>query len=56
MKVKILMTAVSFALIAFISLTACQSHPQLKKVAKDAAEKPINTPEAAENIKKKYEK
>jgi uncharacterized lipoprotein YehR (DUF1307 family) len=39
-----------------VILTACQSRPQLKQVAPDAAEKPINSAEAAEQIKQKYEK
>lgn len=38
------------------SLSGCQSRPQLKQVAADAPDKPINTPEAADQLKKKYEK
>ena len=38
------------------SLSACQSRPQLKQVTSDAPDKPINTPEAADQLKKKYEK
>jgi outer membrane murein-binding lipoprotein Lpp len=50
-------TAVVFAaVIAASSLTACQSRPQLKQVASDAPEKAINTPEAADQLKKQNEK
>ena len=38
------------------SMSACQSRPQLKQVAADAPDKPINNPEAADQLKKKYEK
>ncbi|HHW4679519.1 MAG TPA: hypothetical protein ACQGQH_08835 [Xylella sp.] len=56
-KRKALVAITAFlALITVSLLTACQSHPQLKKVAKDAPEKPINTPEVSENIKKKYQR
>jgi hypothetical protein len=49
--------AVAFiAVIAASSLTACQSRPQLKQVASDAPEKAINTPEAADQLKKQNEK
>ena len=49
--------AVTFlTFIAVSSLTACQSKPQLKQVASDAPDRPINTPESADQLKKKYEK
>ena len=51
-----IVTAAFLAVIATSSLTACQSRPQLKQVASDAAEKPINTQDASDQLKKKYEK
>jgi hypothetical protein len=38
------------------AMTACQSRPQLRQVAEDAAEKPINTPAAAALLKQQHEK
>lgn len=55
-------TKTSLLVVAFLapitvaSLSACQLRPQLKLVAADAPDKPINTPEAADQLKKKYEK
>jgi hypothetical protein len=51
-----LLTVTLLAVFATVSLTACQSRPQLKQVTSDAPDKPINTPEAADQLKKKYEK
>ncbi|WP_265285818.1 hypothetical protein [Verminephrobacter aporrectodeae] len=43
-------------LIAASSLTACQSRPDLKQVAGDAPDKPVNTQEVADQLKRKYER
>ncbi|WP_433693463.1 hypothetical protein [Herbaspirillum seropedicae] len=51
-----LLTVTLLTLFAVVPLTACQSRPVLKQIANDAPEKPINTPEAADQLKKKYEK
>ena len=51
-----LLTVALLTTIAVGSLSACQSRPQLKQVVSDAPDKPINTPEAADQLKKKYEK
>jgi len=51
-----LLTVTILAVFAAFPLTACQSRPVLKQVASDAPDKPINTPEAADQLKKKYEK
>lgn len=55
-KGTVLMMSLFISLITVIFMTACQSNLQLKKVAMNADEKPINTPEAAEKIKEKYER
>ena len=41
--------------VAAMALTGCQSRPQLKQVAEDAAEKPINSPEIAAQLREKLE-
>ena len=57
MHTKIRLLAVALlAIITIGSLSACQSRPKLKQVASDAPDKPINTLEAADQLKKKYEK
>lgn len=42
--------------VAASTLAGCQSRPELKQVAPDAAEQPINTPEAAEQLKHAHER
>ena len=51
-----LLTVTLLAFFAAVPLAACQSRPVLEQVASDAPDKPINTPEAADQLKKKYEK
>lgn len=37
------------------SLAACTSRPELAQVPPDAQAQPINTPEAAQSLREKYE-
>jgi len=55
-KKSSLFFAVIYTLFLGTVLTACQSPPKLKQVASDAADKPINTQQASDELKKKYEK
>jgi len=41
---------------AVTALPACSSPPALPQVDGSAPDKPINTPEAAEELKRKYQK
>ncbi len=55
-KGNVLIMTLFISSITVIFMAACQSHPQLKKVARNADEKPINTPEVVEKLKEKYER
>lgn len=46
----------AIAIFAALGLTGCQSRPVLRQVASDAPDKPINSHDAADQLKKKYEK
>lgn len=55
MKTQKLLTIASTILCVF-AITACQSKPELRQVDKSAKEKPVNTPEMADQLKQQYEK
>lgn len=46
----------ALAVFAVLALTGCQSRPVLRQVASDAPDKPINSHDVADQLKKKYEK
>lgn len=54
-KFDALLSAFLVAIAALLQ-AGCQSRPELKQVASNAPERPINTEESAAKLKQKYQK